>query len=127
MFTHSPLRDCNVGLHAVGTKGGEPGILRYMFDLSRFRDPIGQPILRYQDGRSKSVQEFVQGDKRLPALINEVRILVYDAIKNQDEKYIAIGFCDYHGRLISSAVAEIVADELERDGFVVGVNHHAIN
>jgi RNase adaptor protein for sRNA GlmZ degradation len=95
-----------------------------VFDLSQFRDPIGQASLRYSTGLDIAVQEFILMDPKAIGVIQIARMLVHDTLVVGAEKYIAMGFKDFHGKLISSAMAEVVAKALEEDLFVVGVTHH---
>ena len=104
--------------------GGAPADSQFEFDLERFRDPIGNQNLRKvaQDGTHAEVKKWIREDPRLPAILESVRLLAEDRIVHGGFKWISFAFTDFHGRWISRAVAEIVADSLS-GAFNVGVLH----
>jgi RNase adaptor protein for sRNA GlmZ degradation len=94
----------------------------YEFDLSHFRDPQGKPEMRFLFGTDPKVIDFIKADPRLEAIVHTCRLLAHDAEKRKIS-YISFGFRDYHGRLISAAVAQIVGLALNDEDFNVHISH----
>jgi RNase adaptor protein for sRNA GlmZ degradation len=94
----------------------------YEFDLRQFRDPQGKAELRFLFGTDPKVIDFIKEDPRLGAIIETCRLLAHDAEKRKSS-YISFGFRDYHGRLISAAVAQLVGLALNDEDFNVHISH----
>ena len=95
------------------------------FDLNAFRDPLGNRHLRKEcsDGRDERVQEWIKVDPRFEPLLNQCIILVKDHFAGGSTAWFSLGFRDHHGTWKSRAVASLIAGELSRLGYKVGVMH----
>lgn len=122
----------NIGIYSFGpaTNGQVNG--QFEFDVTYFRDPQGQKQFQGKDGLDKDVIAWIRADRRIPILIKECSLLADDLLspKGEDKKKIStwVSFCfrDPHGKWISPAVAEIIADTLSDAGFNVIVSHQAL-
>lgn len=117
------MSKATVGIYsyARGATHLEP---QFEFDLEKFRDPIGSKQLKAvaTDGTHEEVKKWIMSDPRMVGIIDQCKLLAEDHIRHGGFKWLSIGFTDYHGRWISRAVAEIVADSLAGQ-FEVGVFH----
>jgi RNase adaptor protein for sRNA GlmZ degradation len=77
------------------------------------------------DGRDTAVMNFVEQDKRIPVLVNEMLSLAHAHVTAAQEHHITIGLEDRHGRWIAPAVGELVAEALDAAGFKVSITHRA--
>lgn len=104
------LKNAKVGIYSA--KIGAIPNSTYIIDVSNFRDPMGQKEFRKLDGRDEKVKEWINSDRRVPALIDAVAQVAIDAAKNAGVNYLSICLYDHHGKWIAPALAEIVADKL---------------
>lgn len=97
-------------------------------DVSSFRDPLGHKTLtkEFNDGRAMAVRDWIKVDPRIPGLIESILLYTYDKLIHGKQRQLVIGFRDHHGKWIAPAVAEIVADALDKKAFTVGVLHDAL-
>lgn len=106
--------EAQIGLYAASERvGSMPQFPHYTFKVGQLRDPIGHAPFKGLDGRDPEVRKWIQEDKRVKAIIDQVRMLAHDHIKTAQQKWLSICFRDIHGKWISAALAEIVADALE--------------
>src|SRR5260370_38640208 len=119
-MSRTDVHKANVGLYDFFQDIHTP-VPQYEFQLGAFRDP--QHKFKSVDGRSKAVQEWIIDDPRMPALLSTIEMLVFDQVKEQKAAWLSIGFRDYHGKWISAALVEIIADRLSARGFDVMVRH----
>ena len=98
---------------------------QYSIDLTHMRDPIGQVILiaTCKDGTDKRVQEWIRIDPRIGGILHIAEMIVHDIFSNQKASWTSLGLSDFHGRWISPAIGEIIADELMKGCFKVCVQH----
>lgn len=125
MSNRTLLSQAEVGIYAFGANNPNNMssiTLQYQFDVSSFRDPIGHKSFKGMDGTHEEVKKWILSDKRVKSLIDEVHRLVYDHVDNGKTRWLSIGFIDHHGKWISAAVAELVADSLP-DKYKVAVVH----
>lgn len=101
---------------------------QFDFNVSKFRDPQGNAKLMklYHDGQHVEVKEWIKIDPRMQGIIDATLLIAYDRLKHGIQKFLSIGFRDFHAKWISRAVAEIVADALSDAGFSVGVIHESL-
>lgn len=99
----------------------------YLFDVSEFRDPMGQQdlVLACRDGRDEQVKSWIKLDDRLSALEAEALILAGDQLTTQGRASLSLGYRCFHGRWIAPAVAELMKDLLGVD-YDVEVTHHGL-
>ncbi len=123
----------NVGIYSYASNGSRNIVGQFEFDVSSFRDPLGQKqFLTKSSGIDPEVRDWVGQDHRVPILIKECRMLAEDLIRHKKDgqaapsTWLSFSFKDFHGKWISPAVAELVADELSNAGFMVTVYHSAI-
>lgn len=98
---------------------------QFKWDCSNLRDPIGQQHLRSLNGCCQSVKDFVKQDPRVDAIIDECKRLA-QMQKSSPSYEVTIAFMDKKARFISTAVAEIVKEELIKAGYFVKVEHTAL-
>lgn len=130
----------NIGLYSYGTKGGARPQAQFDIDVSKWRDPGGQIQWRGRaNGTETDVRNWVAEDPRTPALVQMCAILAADLIaehtmvtdsgvvsKRAESPWMSIAFHDHHGRWAAPAVAEIVADFLDKAGYTVCCVHHGL-
>ncbi len=116
------LKDAEIGIYALSGDTLNPQA-NIEFDLTNFRDPLGNIILRKQcaDGIDPAVQEWIKVDPRYAPLLNQVIILVKDYFHDTQHKWFSIAFRDHHGKWISRSIATLIANELSELGYRVGV------
>jgi RNase adaptor protein for sRNA GlmZ degradation len=106
-------------------KKGIPHGARYTFDLSNLRDPIGHKGLRElcDDGRDPLVRDWIDEDPRVGGIIAEICALTSIHILRDKEPSLSIGMIDTHGKWISPAIAEMVAEEMDQIEIPILVSH----
>lgn len=124
-MTTPPL---NITIHSYGSVTKNKPACRYLIDVIKLRDPVGQKDFIVKDflGTDRDVQDFVKEDERVPAIIDECVNIVAAHVGGNKEPYVSIGFHDHHGRWIAPAVAELVADGLDAAGYPCAVTHHEL-
>ena len=129
----------DIGIYSYGSKSksGKPKA-QFEVDVSKFRDPQGQKQFSGMDGTNPLVRDWVKEDPRLETVVQQARILADDLIKSKPvndgtktelksvSSWLSISFADIHGKWASPAVAELVANALEADGYKVYVKHFGI-
>ena len=124
----------NIGIYSFGDKCQKPPAAQFEFNVSLFRDPVGQKQFGKAYGNSPDVRDWVAQDKRMPGVIEACQLLAEDLIRphkkgDREEtisSWLSIAFRDHHGKWIAPAIAESVANQLDKDGFVVIVLHHEL-
>jgi RNase adaptor protein for sRNA GlmZ degradation len=124
-----------IGIYSFGENCDKKPQAQFEFDVSKFRDPVGQKQFNKAVGTQADVRDWVGQDKRVPALVQQCRILAEDLIRphkkdGKDEQisaWLSLSFKDHHGKWISPAIAELVANQLDLDGFKVVVCHHNLD
>ena len=124
----------NIGIHSYSSRKGVVPTAQWEFDVSAFRDPMGQKQFQGKNGNIPEIVTWVCQDKRVPAVLDLCAILAEDLLRphmvNGANKsicsWVSIAFKDTHGTMIAPAVAEAVADKLSNMGFIVAVSHHAL-
>lgn len=112
----------SIGLYSVPTSKPTPDIVfHWKFDVSKFRDPIGQADLRPLDGRDAKVQAFLLQDPRMKALLHAVHL-----IAAEKRTWTSIAFYDHHARYISVGVAELAARELNTHSYNIFLSHYGL-
>jgi hypothetical protein len=107
---------------------------QFEFDVSTFRDPVGQKQFNRAVGTCPDVRDWVAQDRRVPGVVNVCRLLAEDLCRPHPKGtgtevisgWLSISFKDHHGKWIAPAVAELVANQLDKDGFNVIVLHHEL-
>lgn len=109
------IKMANGSMYSYGLNHPTPPTSQFLVDVSNLRDPVGQAHLRDLTGRHSAVQDFVNADPRLPALIDLVIMTLNDLCPPGTlvQPWISVGFMDHHGVLLAPAVLEIVSKEIE--------------
>lgn len=124
-----------IGIYSFGLNTVKQPSAQFEFDVSKFRDPVGQKQFNRALGTCPDVRDWVGQDKRVAGVIQMCQLLAEDLVrphKKADGKeeaisgWLSISFKDHHGKWISPAIAELVANQLDADGFSVIVLHHEI-
>ena len=114
------------GQTAIKTAG------QFEFDLLSFRDPAGQKQFSNLNGTHPEVREWMKLDRRIPFIIEDCLLLADDLIKPKQNDaavargvstWLSFGFRDQHGKWAAPAVAELVADALDKAGYLIVVWH----
>lgn len=102
----------------------QPGA-NYVIDVFGLRDPMSNRGFNktFKDGRPKVVQDYVKEDSRVPAILDQVKLLAHLHITAGTEKWISLAFRDHHGLWIAPAIGEIAADMLDNLGYRVSLYH----
>ena len=121
-----------IGVYSFGTQSSDKPVAQYEFDVSKLRDPQGQQQFKNRFGWDLEVRDWMKEDSRLRALVQDCRLLAADLLGQRPKgsgaaasisTWTSFSFKDFHGRWISPAVAELVADALSADGWRVTVHH----
>lgn len=124
----------SIGIYSFGDNCVKPPAAQFEFNVSLFRDPIGQKQFNRAYGTQPDVRDWVAQDKRMPGVIQMCQLLAEDLIRPHKKgdhtesisSWLSISFKDHHGKWIAPAVAEAVANQLDADGFNVIVLHHEL-
>jgi len=125
---HTSIQDAQVVIYSHGSRlpNGPSSEPAYKFDVSQFRDPMGQKSFKALDGRNKTVQEWLWEDPKVGAIVETCLLLTVTLIDVNKETWFSVLFEELHGQWISPAVAEIVAKRLEECNFKVSVVHYGL-
>jgi len=115
------IAKAHVVLHALSKFQAAP-VPQYEFDVSEWRDPVGNAILRHLSGRDVHVQEYLMADHRYHSLLSNVKMLVKDIVGQQKSNFLSIGFRDFHGRHISLGLIYLIGAELDKEGYSVCIH-----
>jgi RNase adaptor protein for sRNA GlmZ degradation len=99
---------------------------QYTFDVTHWRDPIGQKSMRHLNGKHSLVRGFVKEDPRFDSVRAMVLTTVQDLLNNNRCTYLSIGFKDHAGTHIAPALAEEIADVLA-EKYQVQVEHYGLS
>jgi len=116
-------------IHSFSYKRGAPAGIDMVFDCRFLNNPYWDTSLRSLDGRSDSVQSFVQNDKRFEEFFTKVMdlsVFLLPAYVNEGKTHFSIGFGCTGGQHRSVALAENVAKALANHGWVVSVRHREL-
>ncbi len=124
----------NIGIYSFGENSANPPNAQFEFDVRLFRDPVGQKQFNRALGIQPDVRDWVGQDKRAKGVIEMCQMLAEDLIrphKKGDKEepisiWLSLSFRDHHGKWIAPAIAELVANQLDKDGFTVAVCHHEL-
>ena len=97
--------------------------LQYTFDVNHLRDPIGHKAFTGKDGRWLVVRNWIASDRRVGSIRDEVKRICWDHVKIAKGRWISVAFEDYHGKWISAALVEIIAQDLLVEGYKVATIH----
>lgn len=138
-FTDTASNDgSKIGVYSFGDKVGGGPAAQFEFDVTKLRDPAGQKQFSGMNGTNPAVRAWVSADKRVEAILNQCLILADDLIKPKQREtsgvirydpvstWLSFAFRDYHGKWASPAIAELVADALDKEGYQVYVIHHSL-
>jgi hypothetical protein len=117
-----------LGIYTFGKDSpNRPGSVQYIIDCAGLRDPGSSGSLRktYTDGRPGEVQQYVNEDPRVRAIIETIRTIAFMHLRSQgaDGKWLSFGLQDHHGKWIAPAVGELAADALSNAGYGVSLHH----
>jgi hypothetical protein len=118
-----------LALYSCGVETDPQPNANYIIDVSGLRDPLSNRGFRYthNDGRALDVQKFVEEDPRIDAIRQQVAILAYLHFGGRrDAPWMSLAFRDHHGKWISPAVTELMAESLSNMGYAVSVHHFAL-
>ena len=130
--------DADIGIYSFGEKGNVTPKVQFEFDCTSLRDPTGQKQFANLTGTSVAVREWIKADDRVNAIVASCRLLANDLIKPkprtsfgktemiQVSKWLSFSFKDFHGKWAAPAMAELVADALDLDGYKVTVVHYGL-
>lgn len=117
-----------VGIYTFGKDSpNRPSTVQYIFEVAGLRDPQSNRGFSktYKDGRPGEVQNYVEDDPRVKAIIQEIRAFAYMHLRSdaKDNKWLSFGIKDNHGRWIAPAVGELVAERLSQLKYGVYLCH----
>lgn len=125
-----------IGIYSYGTVVPQDFAGQFEFDVTTLRDPTGQQQFKGLNGLYPAVRDWVGSDRRVSIIIKDILLLADDMAKPKTKEgraqpepispYVSFAFKDYHGKWIAPAVAELVADILDKEGFRVAVHHRGI-
>ena len=96
--------------------------VRYLWDCSSLRDPMGRKEFRSLDGREEPVKVFLKGDPFVASLVEEAALAALSH-RQKLSWYVRMGFVDAHGKWGSVGIAELVGERLKELGGKVFVKH----
>lgn len=120
-----------VGIYTYGKKvTTTPPTTAYVIDVCGLRDPQASGEMRRAngDGRTHACQQYVAEDKRVQAIIDEIKLLTHMHKRSSaaDQKWLSFAIADYHGRYLAPAIGELAANALSNLGYKVSCWHTAI-
>lgn len=125
-----------IGIYSYGNIQPQDFAGQFEFDVSTLRDPAGQQQFKGMNGLYPEVRDWVGSDRRVSIIIKDILLLSDDMAKPKAKEgkstpepispYVSFSFKDHHGKWISPAIAELVADVLIKEGFRVAVHHRGI-
>ena len=118
-----------ISIHSFSYKRGAPAGIDMVFDCRFLNNPYWDPSLRSLNGRSESVQSFVQNDKRFDeffAKVMDLSVFLLPAYVDEGKTHFSIGFGCTGGQHRSVALAETVAKTLANHGWVVSLRHREL-
>ena len=130
--------NADIGIYSFGEKGNVFPRVQFEWDCRSLRDPTGQKQFAALTGAHDSVKSWVKEDERVATIISCCRLIANDLIKPkartttgtteivQISKWLSFSFKDFHGKWSAPAMAELVADALDLDGYKVTVVHYGL-
>jgi hypothetical protein len=128
-----------IGIYSYGVKGSARPTAQFDFDVSKWRDPSGQKQFAGRtSGQEPEVRDWAGEDNRTEAVISACLLLANDLVKPHprgngttttlipESAWLSFAFHDVHGRWAAPAIAELVADALDKAGYTVAVAHHGL-
>lgn len=118
-----------VMVQSFSYKRGLPRGADMVLDTRFLRNPHWEAGLRSQDGRFRSVQEYVAGDPRFESFFARVSGLVQEllpACKDEGKTHFAIAFGCTGGRHRSVTLTERLAKALAETGWQVSIRHREL-
>ena len=130
IFGGSGSSNFAINISSFGFKYGIPSEADVMFDVRFMPNPYWVPSLRKLTGNNKRVKDFVFRHEISRQFVDSVHILLRALVQGyiDEGKYhlnIALGCTGGHHR--SVAVANALAEEFEKDGMRVRVNHRDLD
>lgn len=130
IFGGSGSSNFAINISSFGFKYGIPSEADVMFDVRFMPNPYWVPSLRKLTGNNKKVKDFVFRHEIARQFVDSVHILLRALVQGyiDEGKYhlnIALGCTGGHHR--SVAVANALAEEFEKDGMRVRVNHRDLD
>ena len=131
------------GIYSYGSKTAVIPKTQFDFDLTKFRDPGGQKQFKDVVGTHETVKKWMIDDedsaKQVNAIISDALLIADDLIKPKARMdgskteiapisaWVSISFHDFHGKWAAPAVAELVADALDKAGYNICVTHYGLS
>ena len=123
-------RPMRVSIRSFGFKHGSPRDLDLLFDVRFLPNPHWEPELRDQVGTDPEVQEYVLGSEGAREFVQRIDALLEFLIPKfeaEAKSYLSIGIGCTGGHHRSVAIAEVLADRLEKHGIRAAVQHRDIH
>lgn len=124
--TATDTKELVVGLESFSYKRGTPRGIDMVIDVRFLRNPHWNPELRPQDGRFRTVQEFVKADPNFnpfyEKLLDLLRFLL-PAYRLEGKSYFSLGLGCTGGRHRSVTLVETLAKTLAQEGWQVSTRH----
>lgn len=104
----------------------------FTFDLSAFRDPIGNAYFRnnYPNGTAAEVITWLKADKRIDAIAENLLIHIWQEWAGLQSPtsvlWFTAGLWDHMGKWIAPAAAEAIADIIAAEDWNVWTAHFSI-
>lgn len=117
-----------VGIYTYGKKTTTtPPTTAYVIDVCGLRDPQASGDMRRAngDGRTIACQQYVKQDKRVEAIVDQIKLLAHMHKRSSaaDQKWLSFAIADHHGRYLAPAIGELAANALSNMGFKVSCWH----
>lgn len=125
-FASGVGRGMAVSIQSFSVKRGAPHGAGLVVDCRFLRNPYWDPALRGLDGRDERIQGFVRADPLFApffARLRELLEVVLPASREEGKAWFAIALGCTGGRHRSVAVAEMLAETLRGEGWLVTVRH----
>ena len=115
-------------LESFGYKHGLPADADFVFDVRCLPNPYWEPELRSFTGRDRPVQEFLEKEPQVQAMVDDIAAFLERWIpryKDSQRAYLTVAIGCTGGRHRSVHVAEAVAERLSGDD-TVQTRHHQL-
>ncbi len=116
-------------MESFGFKSGIPGDADFVFDARAIPNPYWDPALRALTGRDPDVIRFLEAQRSVPRLLDDMLQFVAARIPEHqaaNRRYLTVAIGCTGGRHRSVYLAERVAERLAQSYPVVAIRHNSL-
>ena len=116
-------------MESFGFKNGIPGDADFVFDARALPNPYWDPSLRALTGRDPDVIRFLEAQRSVPRLLEDILQFVAARIPEHqaaNRRYLSIAIGCTGGRHRSVYLAERIAERLSQTFPVIAIRHNSL-